>query len=157
MRQCGVPASALKMWSAKLVALGYLIDQISDLNYGSSSLSTSRYKVLIVDETETSVGAKVRQRQSEGNWKRAMAKSKTVPSSPKNMTVTHRSNDGRMCLQDTLVSREIKQVLTAGTIVDEELMNDHKSNYILAIKEDILPSASLPLMDSFASLISMVR
>ena len=38
-----------------------------------------RYKVVIVDETETSVGAKVRQRQSEGNWKKAVAKGRTVP------------------------------------------------------------------------------
>jgi DNA mismatch repair ATPase MutS len=33
----------------------------------------------------------------------------------------------------------VKQVLTAGTIVDEGLMNDHRANYILSIKEDIIP------------------
>jgi len=40
------------------------------------------------------------------------------------------------------VDRQVKQVLTAGTIVDEGLMNDHKANYILAIKECMIPGAS---------------
>ncbi|ELR16653.1 MutS domain containing protein [Acanthamoeba castellanii str. Neff] len=97
MRQCGVPVPNLQIWLAKLVALGH--------------------KVVIVDETETSVGAKVRQRQGDGNWKKAVAKSRT----------------------DGLVDRQVKQVLTAGTIVDEGLMNDHRANYILSIKEDIIP------------------
>jgi len=38
--------------------------------------------VVIVDETETSVGAKVRQRQSEGNWKKAVTKGRTVRARP---------------------------------------------------------------------------
>jgi DNA mismatch repair ATPase MutS len=76
--------------------------------------------VVIVDEMETSVGAKVRQRQGDGNWKKAVAKSRT----------------------DSLVDRQVTQVLTAGTIVDEGLMNDYKANYILAIKEDVIPGTA---------------
>jgi DNA mismatch repair ATPase MutS len=120
MRQCGVPVPNLQIWLAKLVALGYGLDQTL-LRGGLSTTSTltivHRHKVVIVDETETSVGAKVRQRQGDGNWKKAVAKSRT----------------------DGLVDRQVKQVLTAGTIVDEGLMNDHRANYILSIKEDIIP------------------
>lgn len=33
------------------------------------------------------------------------------------------------------MTREVKKVLTAGTLVDEALMNDSRANYILAIRE----------------------
>ncbi|KAL6049811.1 DNA mismatch repair protein msh6, variant 2 [Balamuthia mandrillaris] len=89
MRQAGVPQQKFDPWCAKLVGLGY--------------------KLVIVDETETRIGANVRMRE---NAKKGVRQSRAI-------------------------TREVSRILTRGTLVDESLLNDPRANYLMVIKESL--------------------
>jgi len=98
-RQAGVPVGSIDIWVAKFVALGY--------------------KVVIVDEVETRVGANMRKKKASKNYKERNA-------------------------LKSVIERKITKILTKGTLVDEEMMRDHSSLYLLSVVErmEVPPDAT---------------
>jgi DNA mismatch repair protein MSH6 len=87
MRMVGLPATHFNYWAAKLVALGY--------------------KVAKVEQVETPL---------------AMAK--------------RQDKSGARDATDVVCRRELKQIITPGSVVDEGLLNDFRANFLLSIAED---------------------
>ncbi|KNC52130.1 DNA mismatch repair protein msh6 [Thecamonas trahens ATCC 50062] len=85
MRMCGVPEMHFQKWAAQLVALGY--------------------KVARVDQVETKIGSDLARK------------------------------DGSKAKGANLIRRKLTQVLTAGTLVEDELLASPDAAYLLAIAE----------------------
>ncbi|KAF2077711.1 hypothetical protein CYY_000958 [Polysphondylium violaceum] len=79
----------------------------SSFNQWSSKLIQLGYKVAKVDQMETSIGASKRQSEKGGAGK-----------------------------TDSIITRELTSILTAGTLLDETLISDHNSTYLMSIKHD---------------------
>ncbi|GAA5834415.1 hypothetical protein JCM5353_008937 [Sporobolomyces roseus] len=101
MAMVGVPESSFDFWAAKFLAQGY--------------------KVGRVDQSETALGAEIRNKDAKAAGGKGKAKG------------------GK-----EIVRRELKSVLTTGTIVDGSMLTDDMSNHCVAIKEEISTATSLP-------------
>ncbi|GAA5847718.1 hypothetical protein JCM3766R1_000742 [Sporobolomyces carnicolor] len=104
MAMVGVPESSFDFWAAKFLAQGY--------------------KVGRVDQSETALGAEIRNKDA----KAAGGKGKAKPGGGKE-----------------IVRRELKSVLTSGTIVDGTMLTDDMSNHCVAVKEELSDSAAQPI------------
>lgn len=78
------------------------------------------YKVGRVEQAETALGADLRRKDAKGS---KTSKAKAGP---------------------TIVNRELKTVLTTGTVVDGELMTDDLSVHCIAIKESFAEGNTSP-------------
>lgn len=96
MKMVGVPETSFDYWAAKFLAKGY--------------------KVGRVDQSETALGAEIRNKDDK------KAGGKAGKSSAKQA-------NGK-----EIVRRELKSVLTGGTIVDGSMLTDDMSNHCVAIK-----------------------
>ncbi|GAA5966543.1 hypothetical protein JCM3765_000953 [Sporobolomyces pararoseus] len=105
MAMVGVPESSFDFWAAKFLAQGY--------------------KVGRVDQSETALGAEIRNKDA----KAAAGKGKAKAGGGKE-----------------IVRRELKSVLTTGTIVDGTMLTDDMSNHCVAIKEELEESTGLPTL-----------
>ncbi|GAA5904211.1 mismatch repair ATPase MSH6 [Sporobolomyces salmoneus] len=103
MAMVGVPESSFDFWAAKFLAQGY--------------------KVGRVDQSETALGAEIRNKDAKAAGGKGKAK----------------AGGGK-----EIVRRELKSVLTSGTIVDGTMLTDDMSNHCVAIKEEISDSTGLP-------------
>ncbi|CEQ40291.1 SPOSA6832_01905, partial [Sporobolomyces salmonicolor] len=81
------------------------------------------HKVGRVDQAETALGAEIRNKDAKAAGGKAKGK----------------ASGGK-----EIVRRELKSVLTTGTIVDGSMLTDDMSNHCVAIKEDTPTPASLP-------------
>ncbi|GAA6021689.1 hypothetical protein JCM8202_004312 [Rhodotorula sphaerocarpa] len=106
MKMVGVPETSFDYWAAKFLAKGY--------------------KVGRVDQSETALGAEIRNKDDK------KAGGKAGKSSAKQA-------NGK-----EIVRRELKSVLTGGTIVDGSMLTDDMSNHCVAIKEDTPSPISPP-------------
>lgn len=62
---------SIEIWTAKAIALGYVCLSTSSLpQLTHTNDIISRYKVVIVDETETRAGANIRQRNNAKDYKK---------------------------------------------------------------------------------------
>ncbi|GAA6018493.1 hypothetical protein JCM11491_006423 [Sporobolomyces phaffii] len=104
MAMVGVPESSFDFWAAKFLAQGY--------------------KVGRVDQSETALGAEIRNKDAKAAAGKGKAKAK---------------GGGK-----EIVRRELKSVLTSGTIVDGTMLTDDMSNHCVAIKEELSGSSTLP-------------
>eukprot|EP01132_Coremiostelium_polycephalum_P003708 gene3708-4620_t len=76
-------------------------------DHWASKLIELGYKVAKVDQMETSIGMNKRQNEKGGRDKKS-----------------------------SVIDRQLTSILTAGTLVDESMIKDSTSTYLLAIKED---------------------
>ncbi|EGC35137.1 hypothetical protein DICPUDRAFT_55353 [Dictyostelium purpureum] len=79
----------------------------SAFTHWASKLINLGYKVAKVDQMETSIGMNKRQNEKGGRNKK-----------------------------DSIIQRELTSILTAGTLLDESMISDKTSTYLMAIKED---------------------
>ncbi|GAA5943171.1 uncharacterized protein JCM15063_005224 [Sporobolomyces koalae] len=102
MAMVGVPESSFDFWAAKFLAQGY--------------------KVGRVDQSETALGAEIRNKDAKAAGGKGKAK-----------------GGGK-----EIVRRELKSVLTTGTIVDGTMLTDDMSNHCVAVKEMLSSTSNLP-------------
>ncbi|KAK5576800.1 hypothetical protein RB653_007944 [Dictyostelium firmibasis] len=76
-------------------------------NHWASKLIHLGHKVAKVDQMETSIGMAKRQNEKGGRNKK-----------------------------DSIIQRELTSILTAGTLLDEQMITDQTSTYLMAIKEN---------------------
>ncbi|KAM9984341.1 hypothetical protein ACTFIZ_004049 [Dictyostelium cf. discoideum] len=76
-------------------------------NHWASKLIQLGHKVAKVDQMETSIGMAKRQNEKGGRNKK-----------------------------DSIIQRELTSILTAGTLLDEQMITDQTSTYLMAIKEN---------------------
>ncbi|GAA5901645.1 hypothetical protein JCM6882_006031 [Rhodosporidiobolus microsporus] len=100
----------------------------SSFDFWAAKFLAQGYKVGRVDQCETALGAEIRNKDD----KAAGGKAK-----PKGKTATKNANGKE------IVRRELKSVLTGGTIVEGEMLTDDMSSHCVAIKEDT-PTPSSP-------------
>ncbi|BGP39629.1 DNA mismatch repair protein msh6 [Rhodotorula kratochvilovae] len=93
----------------------------SSFDLWASKFLSQGYKVGRVDQCETALGAEIRNKDD----KKAGAKGKGA-----------KQANGK-----EIVRRELKSVLTTGTIVDGTMLTDDMSNHCVAIKAPLTPSA----------------
>lgn len=126
MRMCGVPEASIDYWTAKFLAQGfkvYFSAQKAALSVDSLAMIRAEHRVCLikvgrVDQAETAIGADLRRQDGKGKGKAA--------NEPK------------------IVNRELRTVLTTGTIVDGQLLTDELSDHCIAIKEYIADGSSDP-------------
>ncbi|GAA5881916.1 hypothetical protein JCM16303_003463 [Sporobolomyces ruberrimus] len=102
MAMVGVPESSFDYWAAKFLAQGY--------------------KVGRVDQSETALGAEIRNKDAKAAAGKGKAKA-----------------PGK-----EIVRRELKSVLTSGTIVDGTMLTDDMSNHCVAVKEEPSETSGMP-------------
>lgn len=118
MAMVGVPESSFDFWAAKVrtffvdCAHGIELVRILTYRYACQFLAQG-YKVGRVDQSETALGAEIRNKDA----KAAGGKGKAKPGGGKE-----------------IVRRELKSVLTSGTIVDGTMLTDDMSNHCVAVK-----------------------
>ncbi|GAA5880264.1 hypothetical protein JCM1840_003414 [Sporobolomyces johnsonii] len=95
----------------------------TSFDFWAAKFLAQGHKVGRVDQSETALGAEIRNKDA----KAAGGKGKGKASGGKE-----------------IVRRELKSVLTTGTIVDGSMLTDDMSNHCVAIKEDTPTPASLP-------------
>lgn len=127
MRMVGVPEASIDYWIAKFLGQGY--------------------KVGRVDQEETALGADLRRKDDkEKNGGKGNGKGQ---SKSKGKSKDEGEDEGSGKSHDTsnkpkIVNRELKTVLTTGTIVDGHLLTDDLSNHCIAVKEFIEEAGSDP-------------
>jgi DNA mismatch repair protein MSH6 len=84
----------------------------SSLDYWANQFVARGYKIARVDQMETALGKEIRERDNPGQAKAAAKKG------------------GK-----EVIRRELKTVLTAGTLVDLSMLQDDMATYCMAIKE----------------------
>ena len=90
----------------------------SSFDMWASKFLSQGYKVGRVDQCETALGAEIRNKDDKKN-SGAKAKGKSA---------------GKQANGKEIVRRELKSVLTGGTIVDGTMLTDDMSNHCVAIK-----------------------
>lgn len=127
MRMVGVPEASIDYWTAKFLAQGFKVGLYSILCKLKVQAKWSlKSQVGRVDQAETAIGADLRRQDaSKEQGKGSKAKSKG-------------SNEPK------IVHRELKTVLTTGTIVDGQLLTDDLSDHCIAIKEYLVDGDSDP-------------
>ncbi|GAA5837892.1 hypothetical protein JCM9279_004059 [Rhodotorula babjevae] len=98
----------------------------SSFDMWASKFLSQGYKVGRVDQCETALGAEIRNKDDKKSGAKAKGKSA-----------------GKQANGKEIVRRELKSVLTGGTIVDGTMLTDDMSNHCVAIKEDT-PSPTSP-------------
>lgn len=103
MRMVGVPEASYTQWATRFLAAGY--------------------KIARVDQVETSVGKKMREKEASA----AVSK------------------------KDKIIERELTCILTNGTISDPSMLRDEKSSFLMAIveEEDVFSCSMVDLSTSF--------
>ncbi|TNY21923.1 muts domain V-domain-containing protein [Rhodotorula diobovata] len=99
----------------------------SSFDMWASKFLSQGYKVGRVDQCETALGAEIRNKDD----KKAGGKGKA------------KGGAGKQANGKEIVRRELKSVLTTGTIVDGTMLTDDMSSHCVAIKEDT-PSPTSP-------------
>ncbi|GAA6023217.1 hypothetical protein JCM10207_004484 [Rhodosporidiobolus poonsookiae] len=102
----------------------------TSFDYWASKFLAQGYKVGRVDQCETALGAEIRNKDDKAaGGKGAKAKGKSA---------------GKQANGKEIVRRELKSVLTSGTIIEGEMLTDDMSNHCVAIKEDTPTPTSPP-------------
>jgi hypothetical protein len=127
MKMVGVPESSFDFWAAKvrfvLPLLPYFSPLTSSFNLTTQFLAQG-YKVGRVDQCETALGAEIRNKDDKAAGGKGKAKAKSAGT----------QKNGK-----EIVRRELKSVLTGGTIVEGEMLTDDMSNHCVAIKVRFFP------------------
>lgn len=92
------------------------------IDYWIAKFLGQGYKVGRVDQAETALGADLRRQDAAGKG-------------PKSTTTAEKAK---------IVNRELKTVLTTGTIVDGHLLTEDLSNHCIAVKEYIEEAGADP-------------
>ena len=92
----------------------------ASIDYWVAKFLGQGYKVGRVEQAETALGADLRRKDAKGS---KTSKAKAGPN---------------------IVNRELKTVLTTGTVVDGELMTDDLSVHCIAIKESFVEGNTNP-------------
>ncbi|GAA5958465.1 hypothetical protein JCM21900_001479 [Sporobolomyces salmonicolor] len=95
----------------------------TSFDFWAAKFLAQGHKVGRVDQAETALGAEIRNKDAKAAGGKAKGK----------------ASGGK-----EIVRRELKSVLTTGTIVDGSMLTDDMSNHCVAIKEDTPTPASLP-------------
>ncbi|KDE02450.1 hypothetical protein MVLG_07000 [Microbotryum lychnidis-dioicae p1A1 Lamole] len=95
----------------------------ASFDFWAAKFLAQGYKVGRVDQVETALGAEIRVKDGKANGKPAAKKTGS---------------------QKEIVRRELKSVLTSGTLVDGSLLTDDLSSHCVAIKEDTPTASSIP-------------
>ncbi|BGP15722.1 DNA mismatch repair protein msh6 [Rhodosporidiobolus nylandii] len=95
----------------------------SSFDFWAAKFLAQGYKVGRVDQCETALGAEIRNKDDKAAGNKGKGKKQA---------------NGK-----EIVRRELKSVLTSGTIVEGEMLTDDMSNHCVAIKEDT-PTPSSP-------------
>ncbi|GAA6001069.1 mismatch repair ATPase MSH6 [Rhodotorula paludigena] len=101
----------------------------TSFDFWAAKFLAQGYKVGRVDQCETALGAEIRNKDDKKAGGAAKGKGKGV---------TKQANGKE------IVRRELKSVLTSGTIVDGTMLTDDMSNHCLCIKEDTPTPTSPP-------------
>ncbi|GAA5834783.1 hypothetical protein JCM11251_003661 [Rhodosporidiobolus azoricus] len=101
----------------------------ASFDFWAAKFLAQGHKVGRVDQCETALGAEIRNKDD---------KAAGVKAKPKGKTVTKQANGKE------IVRRELKSVLTGGTIVEGEMLTDDMSSHCVAIKEDTPTTTSPP-------------
>jgi hypothetical protein len=122
MKMVGVPESSFDFWAAKvrfvLPLLPYFSPLTSSFNLTTQFLAQG-YKVGRVDQCETALGAEIRNKDDKAAGGKGKGQAKSAGT----------QKNGK-----EIVRRELKSVLTGGTIVEGEMLTDDMSNHCVAIK-----------------------
>lgn len=97
--------------------------QLQDDLFVNSQLISISDQVGRVDQAETAIGADLRRQDASKGKAKGKAKASNEPK---------------------IVHRELKTVLTTGTIVDGQLLTEDLSNHCIAIKEYLLDGEADP-------------
>ncbi|SCV67515.1 BQ2448_5126 [Microbotryum intermedium] len=95
----------------------------ASFDFWAAKFLAQGYKVGRVDQVETALGAEIRVKDGKANGKPTAKKTGN---------------------QKEIVRRELKSVLTSGTLVDGSLLTDDLSSHCVAIKEDTPTASSIP-------------
>ncbi|GAA6027763.1 hypothetical protein JCM8097_008022 [Rhodosporidiobolus ruineniae] len=97
----------------------------TSFDFWAAKFLAQGYKVGRVDQCETALGAEIRNKDDKAAGKKSG------------------KGAGKQANGKEIVRRELKSVLTGGTIVEGEMLTDDMSNHCVAIKEDT-PTPSSP-------------
>jgi DNA mismatch repair protein MSH6 len=110
----------------------------SSLDYWANQFVARGYKIARVDQMETALGKEIRERDDPGAAKVAKKNGK----------------------DDKVIRRELKTVLTAGTLVDLAMLQDDMATYCMAIKEyqsNDSPSFGIAFVDTATAQFQIVE
>lgn len=106
----GVPETSFDFWAAKVNLFSYFVSKLlhTKLIHSLNQFVAQGYKVGRVEQCETALGAEMRLKDGKAAGQKTPAKS--------------------------IVRRELKSVLTAGTLVDGSMLTDDLASHCVSIK-----------------------